>query len=491
ALGLDATARNLLPELPRIAIRGCQLELKTETGKLDCPVNVAVPGLPVEVSKLDFPKSADLLIHAEARGKVFPPDLSKELDASLDVGLKHFSTRIFEGGGHVLARFHGTSAELSSRRGLQADLSLALRIPQFEEAVRALDDGKFAIPAPARALRGQIAFQAQGRADLGEGRFPFVLRSRMSSANQALNTDTTGALHFVTDAEGNTRVKLELDASLSDVKIELPRMELAKPPALTPDSRLVSASQKAREKSVPKSGSGAFDYEVHVVTPPGHPVKLLANLAKAPVPVQLDLKVSSQAPPSGTVSVENFPLELFHRDAALDHFKVVLRQPTELSPIDGELTVKYVDYTIKVLVLNTVGKPTVKLTSDPPLPENQLVAALLFGRPLEELDPSQGASVGSTRAALADGAIGLASLYVLASTPIQSVGYDPQTGVFSAKVRLAEGTSLNIGADTTSLAEVGVRKRLGAHWAITTGLEHPTDPTSRTLSALLEWSMRY
>jgi hypothetical protein len=195
----------------------------------------------------------------------------------------------------------------------------------------------------------------------------------------------------------------------------------------------------------------------------------------------------------GTVMVRKFPLEIFRRDAVLEHLTISLASPAPESELNGAVKVAYADYTITIQIIGTSGKPAIKMRSDPPLPEEQLVAVLLFGRPLEELDPDQNSSVGSTRAALADGAVGLASLYALASTPIQSVGYDPKRGVVNVKVRLGAGTSLNLGTTgaTDQLETIGIRRRLGPHWTIETDLIRSTDETGRTASAFLEWSNRY
>ncbi|MEO5969714.1 MAG: hypothetical protein ABIQ95_07275, partial [Bdellovibrionia bacterium] len=115
-----------------------------------------------------------------------------------------------------------------------------------------------------------------------------------------------------------------------------------------------------------------------------------------------------------------------------------------------------------------------------------------FGKPMEELDADQEQSVGSTRAAIADKALGIASLYALASTPVQSVGYDSTTKLFTAKLRLGEGTSLNLGADTNGLEGIGIRKRLSSKWSITTDISNSKSGyQNKAVSTFLEWVHRY
>ena len=119
------------------------------------------------------------------------------------------------------------------------------------------------------------------------------------------------------------------------------------------------------------------------------------------------------------------------------------------------------------------------------------MSVLLFGEPLETLDPDRLSSIGNAQAALADGALNLASIYALASTPIQSIGYDPQKGIATMKVRLAEGTSLNVGASSSEVQEIGVRKRIGPNWTVTTQVENSAASSERSVSAFLEWALRY
>ena len=186
-----------------------------------------------------------------------------------------------------------------------------------------------------------------------------------------------------------------------------------------------------------------------------------------------------------------FDAQLFRRTVVIQRFNVLLKHPSERSEVDGLIEVPYADYTIWIRIVGRVSKPEVRFSSDPSLPPDKVVAVLLFGKTLDALDSEQSSSVGRTQAALADGAVSLASMYFLASTPVETVGYDPATKVFTAKLRLADGTSLNIGSDMRELSRIGIRKRLGNHWAISTYLDDPLTPLQRSLTAFLEWSKGY
>ncbi len=107
------------------------------------------------------------------------------------------------------------------------------------------------------------------------------------------------------------------------------------------------------------------------------------------------------------------------------------------------------------------------------------------------LTADQASSVGNTRAAVQNNALNLASMYLLASTPVESIGYDPITGSFNAKIKLADGTSVTVGTDFSQVNQLGFRQRLGSNWAINTYVNDPFAVVNRTLTALLEWSVGY
>jgi hypothetical protein len=116
---------------------------------------------------------------------------------------------------------------------------------------------------------------------------------------------------------------------------------------------------------------------------------------------------------------------------------------------------------------------------------------LLFGRKLNEGDSDQSGSVSNTRAALADRALALSSMYILASTPVESVGYDSQSQAVTAKIHLANGTSLNLGAGDSGLKEIGVNRHLGGPWYIYTFMRSPAGSDERSTAAFLEWVLKY
>jgi hypothetical protein len=90
---------------------------------------------------------------------------------------------------------------------------------------------------------------------------------------------------------------------------------------------------------------------------------------------------------------------------------------------------------------------------------------------------------------MADSAIGLVTMYYLASTPVESIGYNPETKGFTAKVKLRQGLSLVVGTGEAS-QEVGLRKRIGRNWTVeTTAITD--DEAGKKGVAMLRWGKRY
>ncbi|MBC7691280.1 MAG: translocation/assembly module TamB domain-containing protein [Methylotenera sp.] len=502
---LNSIVHSGIPSAPKLVIRNCNLDLKrvsqseTSPGRLllDCPVtaDIILPSLK-DAPNLDLPQSTGGKLTADLKTS-YPPSASKLIDGKVGLVFDPILTPLFEGGGHVEAVLSGVPAEFPEKFKVNTDLAFKIAVPDFKKIVQKFQKTKWAVPAPINVMAGRIEFGAKGKADLQGGKFPLYLTTRLASAHEKMNIDANGEFALVKSGTAKEPVYDEdvtVDVVLSDISMALPRLNLEKPPKLMADRR-IEDEQKTKKAAVAAEKSH-LKYKVTIRTPERKPLHILSNLADAPIPIFISTKMTESQSMTGSVSVGKFPLKLFRRDAKLESF--VMEFPSakdEPATVDGAIQVAYTDYVIRILIYGTSDKPQVKMVSEPPLAEDQLVAVLLFGRPLQELEPTQGESVGNAKAAMADGAVGLASLYVLASTPIESLGYDPESREVSAKVKLGEGTSLNLGTSAAGSEHIGVRRRLSKHWTVTTDFANGSSGSSATeqngLSAFLEWSSRY
>jgi hypothetical protein len=174
----------------------------------------------------------------------------------------------------------------------------------------------------------------------------------------------------------------------------------------------------------------------------------------------------------------------------LEALKITLREPMEASEVEGHVRATYADYRIDMYVLGTVRQPQVVFESVPPLTEEQMISAILYGQPFGDLDTTESSAVANTSAALAQKSVALGSLFLLASTPIESVSYNPDTGAFSAKVRLSEGTLLNVTTQEQK-QQFGIRKNIKGNWVVNTYIENDTEARKQRGVALFEWMKRY
>ena len=513
----------VVPNVQRLTLDACRINLGwhhawPDQGQLDlgCGVGILLERLPHQDEvPLDWPSSIKLQLSA-AVSTPLPPSTAGAVQGALHLDLVPITTREFTAASNTALTVSGDLSALPHSLHMYVDSTTDLNIPDFGALVKSLGASKYAVPAPLNALRGNIWTQVRGSGDLGNGgiEVPLTLGSRLKSGEagkddvQHLDTNIVGMLHL--DPLGDAVApQLEVKAELSDVQLALPRITLADgaAPQLFPDKRMRS-SKAARAEAVSRgvlenqhpdilvgppapAAREAFKYQVEVTSPRTNPVHLVSNLAKAPIPIAVAVTAGSDTAPRGHALVREFPLNLFRRQAYVDRFDLEFLSPQAAPTIDGKLRVEYTDYTITILILGTLKAPQVVLSSQPPRPQNQLIAVLLFGKEMNELDDDQLKSVDNFGGAAADGALSLASMYLLASTPVQSVGYNPQSHAFTAKITIGKGTSVNIGSDLGDYQKLGVQKRLARDWSVETYIERNTDADSDAVTALLEWSRRF
>ncbi|MDA9951765.1 translocation/assembly module TamB, partial [Oligoflexaceae bacterium] len=284
----------------------------------------------------------------------------------------------------------------------------------------------------------------------------------------------------------------DLDVSIDGIDLVLPTIAIADgAPAVTRDERIILQDKPKVEKPEPKDGAAAFRYKIRVQTMKSDSIQIHSNLAKTPVPIAVKVELNHNKPVSGEVRVDNFKVELLRRKAELKYFKLQIAELPEDQTIDGVVVFPNNDYRITLKIFGSAAFPEYTFESEPPLAQDQLMAVLLFGKLPDSLDGDDQKTAEETRAAVADGAVNLLSMYYLAATPIESVGYNPHSGVFSAKVSLQDGLSMTVGTDTENQREVGLRRRLGGGWSVETMAISNEETSSRKGVAMLRWGKRY
>jgi len=373
-------------------------------------------------------------------------------------------------------------------------LDFGLKVDRFEDLVEYLAHTRYSVPAPVNVFRGPLSVSLKGSGDSLKDRqeFDYALVSGLAAGRQALKFEVKGKVAASRLWTPERSFTDETEVLLRDVALQLPRFDLKGMAAFVPDSRIKTGAQldkaelaRQEERKRPAERSApAIRAEIRVRTE--KPALLYSNLAKDPVPVGLDfaLKIPKSGM-EGTVEIKPFRVEIFRRAASIDHIKFTGRAGSPVMGLDGLIVYKAAEAKIFIRLLGTAQKPQVKFESDPPMSQADITAMLLFGKSPGKLDSDQQASAANTQTAVSNSAFGLASLYLLASTPVDYVGYDPVSRTYTVKLRIPGGATLQLGSDGQNRG-VQLRKRIAANLAIQTELTN-TQTQGNVVTTLLEW----
>lgn len=375
-------------------------------------------------------------------------------------------------------------------------LRASLRIPQFAKMARELAWTTLQIPAPFYRMQGTVDLTIESQSpSLTAGDFAGALKSELQDGLQALKFDLPFKIKTTNLLKDSRAISAEASLNLNQIDIELPRLSPLNIPQFLPDDRLKNENtknQSARGNAKPPTPL-KWDVDFRVVNGI-KPIYLRSNLISNPVPLKVngELKASSSAElqSSFTVEVQKMNLDLFRRKIEIQRIR--LDQATgRVTSIDGLLTHENSEVKIRMRILGSTEKPEVVWESDPPLTQRQIIAIIVFGKSLNELSQEESASTQNLERAFADGAFGLASLFLLASTPIESISYDPISKSYAARLKLGDRTSVSLGSDFEDRQSLAIRRQLRGAWSIKTEIQSNSAEETDQVSTFLEWFKRF
>ena len=435
-----------------------------------------------------------LILNARAT----PTALQKDhFDGDLSITLNPYLSW-YEAHVDLFVRASGRTGELARMR-IHQRIDANVNVARFDDLVAFLADGPYAVPAPVSVLKGGLSasFSARGEPKSDRIDFDYQARGDLSGQKQKVKFHVAGGGAALRPMTESRAIKARAAATLDDVALQMPHLDVLKMPKVTLDSRIKNAGAKEEktEAAVISSSAGvaastsAVELELTVGT--SQPILLYTDLAKTPVPIALDLKLDQPSGlMSGAVEVKSFNVEFFRRNATVDHLTLTFRAGSKLVGLDGLIKYKADEAMISIRLLGTSAKPQVVFESDPPLNQSDIIGLLVFGKSPDELDADQSATVANTQTAMSDKAFGLASLYLFASTPIQFVGYDPAAKAYTMKLRIPGGETLSVSSDFDATKSVQLRKRLSRNFAIVTEAVNSTTEGNSVVT-FLEWFKRY
>ncbi len=361
-----------------------------------------------------------------------------------------------------------------------------IKFPNFQAVKGWLESNRIMVPSPFDILQGSI--EATVKTTLWQSDkglvIPIDAKANLASSEQKVVLDSKIVLYI---PETFKSMDIVLDFTVHEMIVELPPLDPVQGfPQLAKDSRLIMEPD-----GVAKSDAFKFRLMYGIRTSKPGSIRLLSKLAKPAIPVSLDLDRTAKGDTLGSIRIEPFELNYLHRTMNIDQLRVIMddRETADFA-VDGRLRMEQSQYKVAIVVSGSLRSPLIKLSSEPELSRSDIVSVLLYDRTSDQLVSADRETVGSFEAAISDRAIGLLGLWVFASTPIRSFSYNPLTKVYSATVKLAEGTTASIGTDWEEAAQLEVRKRVTRRWVLTASWA-PSDSKEQLGKLVLQWEKRF
>jgi hypothetical protein len=456
---------------------------------LDCGVGLTRVPAPEEKPFQDMlPKDFDLHI----RGPVSIANWNKDpiFEAPLKITLSPLLSKLYTLRGQTNVKLSGKVLGGVESVNADIDVSSQLVFDRFQPIVKRFEDTDFAVPAPLNTLDGRIYCNVEGRIKKMGAimNLPLDCGTELSSSTQSMFIKATGEV----EKEDNNKPVIRLAVGLNKLTFELPKLALnGSVPQIFPDKRIMTAEERAKDDG--KVDSLPIVLDLQITTPPDRPMTLVTSLQPTPVPISIDLTLKGdKVEPLGSIAIEQYRVSFLKKKAFVDHIRLILAADEEQPLIDGLVVFQDPDVKINLKLSGSIDRPFYELESVPPRSPTELISIVLYGGDPDALGDENLRGVDETRAAMVDGAIGLLSMYYLASTPIDSVGYNPYTGLFRARVRVAQGLSLTVGSDLGGARQsLTLRKRLTENWSFETGAETDEETHQSKGIAMFKWGRRY
>ncbi len=391
--------------------------------------------------------------------------------------------------------------ELRYRKG-----QLRIETSDFAKTIRLLSRTSWAIPTPFNVFHGPMVFHTEPfRASSDRSTLPAVFTTDLTSTEQALASETKIELDLAKKDFGILRIRVA--TVLRKAQFRLPDYEpLAPVPALARDSRIVRYEKpKTYVKGKPAPPTVKMPAPKGSPNPDGSPQKslpILISVKGAPGAIvllnrffdpnlQAGIDLSTDAASGallGTVTLSSpFGIRYLNREISLDELAMTFRPAVETTAI---ISLVRSGYKISATLHSGGGKTKISLSSEPPLQDDEIISLLIYGMPKNSISSEQTKSVGSAQAAMSSEALGIFSFWAFASTPIESVLYDPETQTYSAVVSLPGGVTASIGSNWENDRQLALSKSLGRNWAVSTELIKDSQGVDRG-GTLLRWRKSY
>lgn len=326
------------------------------------------------------------------------------------------------------------------------------------------------LPAPLNVLNGAITLElwAVDGSSASEVLVMGRLDVDLEGQKQVLKLQVLPELAF--DLAQMTPGSVTLGLELKRVALLLPRLSKTRPPPqFLPDSRIKVQPQQEKKQR-------PLDLNLHLQASGKRALAIETNLLDEPLRLNLDLTIEQGSLSKGMIEVLPLSTTIFKRPIHVKSAQIRFQAPLEPT-LKAEIEFRLPEYLVTLVLEGPLSQPRPYFSSVPSLPLDDIYAVLLFGRPMTDLAGDDRTAAQQTNRVLSQGILSLSVLYFFAGTPVESLGYDPDTNELSAQIGLGSKNSLRVGSQDGGLGSVGIRRSLGKGWYLDTGVQKITTPT--------------
>ncbi len=371
---------------------------------------------------------------------------------------------------------------------------LRIEIADFGKTIRRLDRTSWAVPAPFNVFHGPITLRTEPFKESDDRTIlPFLFTTALNSEEQSFRTQARAEIDIAKKKLGLLGIRVK--THIEKIQLRLPDYDpLAPVPALARDSRIVRSTIKPKPSEpapkAKKADPNAFPITIEVASGP-NAIIFLNRFFRPSFSCGVDLRTEIGGPEGTVVGAirqgKPFEIHYLNREITLERLEVLMKPEVEVT---ARVSMRRSGYKIHADLNQRFGKTQISLGSEPPLQEAEIVSLLLYGMPRNSISTEQTRSVGSAQAAMGSEALGIFSFWAFASTPIESVLYDPESQTYSAIVKLPGGVVASIGSNWEDERQVALSKSLGRNWAVSTEIMRDAEGVDRG-GTLLRWRKSY
>ena len=338
------------------------------------------------------------------------------------------------------------------------------------------------LPAPINTMEGslKLILKTENLQDNDSVLIKVRTELKMKGVKQELQVALNSDVPFKVADKSIGAVSVGVE--LQKVNILIPQLSRTRlPPQLIPDARFKNSTQVVRanlnEKIVPKKVKKNPVKNLEVTTRlkalNENALRLNTNLLDEVLAINFDLEISGGEIVKGYVHTLPFRTTIFKRKIYVQSVRIIFDAPLE-PEIIANIQFDLPEFFITMELEGPISKPRQAFSSTPALPLDDIYAVLLFGRPLSALDPDDKLAAQKTNQILSRGILSLGVLYYFAGSPVESLGYNPDSNELSASIGLGTKNSLRVGGSGTGLNSAGIRRSLGKGWYIDSSVQKST-----------------